>query len=56
SLLASYVYDNFDVNLKSQVSTVEKSNDSLKHLISGLLFPMVHGVCTDDLKCSDELW
>lgn len=56
SLLASYAYDNFDVDLKTQTPMVEKSNDSLKHLTSGLLFPLVHGVTTDDLKCSDALW
>ncbi|KAG2120928.1 uncharacterized protein F5147DRAFT_766804 [Suillus discolor] len=56
SLLASYAYDNFDVDLKSQVPLAEKSNDSLKHLTSGLLFPLQHGVTADDLKCSEELW
>ncbi|KIJ07101.1 hypothetical protein PAXINDRAFT_35747, partial [Paxillus involutus ATCC 200175] len=56
SLLASYAYDNFDVDLKSQVPTAEKSNDSLKHLTSGLLFPLVHGITVDDLKCPEELW
>jgi len=56
SLLASYAYNNFDVDLKSQVPTAEKSNDSLKHLTSGLLFPLVHGITSDDLKCSEELW
>lgn len=54
SLLASYAYDNFDVDLKSQVSVVEKSTTSLKHLTSGLLFPLVHGVTVDDLKCSSN--
>ncbi|KAI5995604.1 hypothetical protein EDD15DRAFT_2164810, partial [Pisolithus albus] len=56
SLLASYAYDNFDVDLKTLAPTVEKSNDSLKHLTSGLLFPLVHGVTLNDLKCSEELW
>ncbi|KAG1736672.1 uncharacterized protein EDB91DRAFT_1337407 [Suillus paluster] len=56
SLLTSYAYDNFDVDLKSQVPQAEKSNESLKHLTSGLLFPLEHGVTTDDLKCSEELW
>ncbi|KAF8120000.1 hypothetical protein EV363DRAFT_1408618 [Boletus edulis] len=56
SLIASYAYDNFDVDLKSHVPTVEKSNDSLKHLTSGLLFPLAHGITPDDLRCSDELW
>ncbi|KAI6037240.1 hypothetical protein PISMIDRAFT_635004 [Pisolithus microcarpus 441] len=56
SLLAAYAYDNFDVDLKSNVPTVEKSNDSLKHLTLGLMFPLVHGVTLNDLKCSEELW
>jgi len=56
SLLAAYAYDNFDVNLKSHVPTAEKTNDSLKHLTSGLLFPLVHGATPDDLKCAEELW
>ncbi|KAI5999085.1 hypothetical protein EDD15DRAFT_2160888, partial [Pisolithus albus] len=56
SLLASYTYDNFDVDLKHDTLTVEKSNDSLKHLTSGLMFPLVHGVTLDDLKCSEDLW
>ncbi|KAI6022769.1 hypothetical protein BKA83DRAFT_4463787 [Pisolithus microcarpus] len=56
SLLALYAYDNFDVDLKTLALTVEKSNDSLKHLTSGLLFPLVHGVMLNDLKCSEELW
>ncbi|KAG1785089.1 uncharacterized protein HD556DRAFT_1250457, partial [Suillus plorans] len=56
SLLASYAYDNFDVDLKSQVPQAEKSNKTLKHLTSGLLFPLEHGVTINDLKCSEELW
>ncbi|KAI6011403.1 hypothetical protein BKA83DRAFT_4502458 [Pisolithus microcarpus] len=56
SLLASYAYDNFDVDLKPHVPTVEKSHDSLKHLTSGMIFPLGHGVTTDDLRCSEELW
>ena len=56
SLLAAYAYDNFDVDLKSHVPTAEKSNDSLKHMTSGLLFPLVHGTTPDDLKCAEELW
>ncbi|KAG6371291.1 hypothetical protein JVT61DRAFT_9760 [Boletus reticuloceps] len=56
SLIASYAYDNFDVDLKTHTPTVEKSNESLKHLTSGLLFPLAHGVTPDDLRCSEELW
>ncbi|KIK76432.1 hypothetical protein PAXRUDRAFT_170014, partial [Paxillus rubicundulus Ve08.2h10] len=55
SILAAYTYDNFDVNLKSQVPMEEKSNNSLKHLTSGLLFPLSHGVKVDDLKCLEDL-
>ncbi|KAG2111453.1 hypothetical protein DEU56DRAFT_920025 [Suillus clintonianus] len=56
SLLASYAYDNFDVDIKTHVPSAEKSNESLKHLTSGLMFPLQHGVTIDDLKCSEELW
>ena len=34
SLLASYAYDNFDVDMKTHVPSAEKSNESLKHLTS----------------------
>ncbi|KIJ10935.1 hypothetical protein PAXINDRAFT_40066, partial [Paxillus involutus ATCC 200175] len=40
TLLAAYAYDNFDVDLKTTNPTVEKSTDTLKHLTSGLLFPL----------------
>ena len=56
SMLACYAYDNFDVDLKSQVPLAEKSNDTLKHLTSGLLFPLQHGITCNDLKCSKALW
>ncbi|KAG2064073.1 hypothetical protein BDR04DRAFT_1130903 [Suillus decipiens] len=54
SLLALYAYDNFDVDLKSQVPQAEKSNETLKHLTSSLLFLLEYGVTTNDLKCSEE--
>ncbi|KAF8218615.1 hypothetical protein L208DRAFT_1117250, partial [Tricholoma matsutake] len=56
TLLASYAYNNFDVDLKTSTPTAEKSTDTLKHLTSALLFPLQHGVTPDDMKCSDELW
>ena len=56
SLLASYAYDNFNIDLKSHTLIAEKSTDSLKHLTSGLLFPLMHGITPDDLKCSKMLW
>ncbi|KAG1796230.1 uncharacterized protein HD556DRAFT_1431369 [Suillus plorans] len=56
TLLASYAYDNFDVDLKSTVHTVDKSEDTLKHLTAGLLFPLQHGTTLDNLHCSKALW
>jgi len=56
TFLIAYAYDNFDVNLKTSVLTVEKSNVTLKHLTSALVFPLQHGIVADDLKCSEELW
>ena len=56
TLLASYAYNNFDVDLKTSAPTTEKSTDTLKHLTSALLFPLQHSVTPDDMKCSDELW
>ncbi|KAI6006037.1 hypothetical protein EDD15DRAFT_2384664 [Pisolithus albus] len=56
TMLAAYAYDNFDVDLKTSDQRVEKSNDTLKHLTSGLLFPLQHGTSLDDLRCSHFLW
>lgn len=56
TLLASYAYDNFNMDLKSTNHTVEKSNESLKHVTSGLVFPLMHGVTREDLRCSKKLW
>ncbi|KAG1901149.1 uncharacterized protein F5891DRAFT_1128201 [Suillus fuscotomentosus] len=55
TLLAAYAYDNFDINLKSTVPTAEKYTNSLKHLTSGLLFPLQHGVTRDDLKFTGNI-
>ena len=49
-------YDNFDVDLKVSVPVVEKSGDSLRHLTSGLAFPLQHGVKKEDLCYSEYLW
>ncbi|KAF6747015.1 hypothetical protein DFP72DRAFT_1075838 [Ephemerocybe angulata] len=57
SLLVAYAYDNFDVDLQSKVPTVEQGESpSLKHLTSALIFPLQHGVVSDDLKFSKHLW
>ncbi|KAG1836731.1 hypothetical protein DFJ58DRAFT_719029 [Suillus subalutaceus] len=56
SLLAAYAYDNFDVDLKTHQHTIENSTESLKHLTSGLMFPLQHNISKEDLRCSEELW
>lgn len=42
--------------MKTSDQQVEKSNDTLQHLTSGLLFPLQHGIMTEDLHCSWMLW
>ena len=57
SLTVAWAFDNFDVNLKSAKPTVEAAAEaSLRHLTSGMLFPLPPGTAKDDLRCSDELW
>ena len=56
TFLATYSYDNFDVDLKTSVPTVKKSGPTLQHLTSTLVFPLEHGVTQEDMHCSDELW
>lgn len=56
TLLGAYAFDNFDMEVKHLVPTVEKPQDSLLHLTSGTLLPLYHGVSTEDLRCSSELW
>jgi hypothetical protein len=56
TLCAGIAYDNVDILIKAYVPTVEKSAENLKHLTSGLFFPLMHNVTCEDLKCSKELW
>ncbi|KAG1779313.1 hypothetical protein EV702DRAFT_1178476 [Suillus placidus] len=56
SLLATYAYDNFDVDLKTHEHKIENSTEYLKHLTSGLMFPLQHNISKEDLRCSEELW
>ncbi|TFK68929.1 hypothetical protein BDN72DRAFT_878758, partial [Pluteus cervinus] len=53
--LVQHAADNFDVHMKHQLSTLERS-DTLHHLTSALLLPLQHGVELEDLRCSAELW
>ena len=54
--LVSYAYDNFDVELPTTLHGIEQTASNSHHLTSGTLIPLEHGVCLDDLRCSNELW
>lgn len=56
TLLTLWAYDNFDVDLKVLVPTVEKQQDTLTHLTSATLIRLEHGVKLEDLRCSEYLW
>lgn len=56
TMLTMVAYDNFDVELKHVVPTVEKPHDSLLHMTSGTFIPIEHGVALDDLCGARNLW
>src|ERR1700678_2790378 len=56
TLIVGYAYDNFDIDFKTAVPTIEKIGDTLTHLTSGTLIMLEHGVQQEDLMCSEELW
>lgn len=56
TMCAAIAYDNVEVTLKSAVPVVEKTNETLRHLTSGLFFPLMHGVTREHLKYSRLLW
>lgn len=56
TLLASFVYDNIDPDIRRLVPTVENPQNTLIHLTAGMIVPLQHGVTKDDLNCSQELW
>ena len=55
TLIAAYAYNNFDVDLKKSVLTVESSVDTLLHMTSRDLMQLEH-VSAEELKCSQFLW
>lgn len=55
TLLTSHAFDNFDAQIKTLISTIDKQRDGLLHLTSGTLLRLVHATL-DDLRCSDILW
>ena len=56
TVLAAYAYDNLDVDLKHQVPTAEKPQESLTHITTGTMIPLYHGINRRDLDCADILW
>jgi hypothetical protein len=55
TLTALFAYDNFDMEFKSYIPSIEKHGDSLKHVTSAIIFPLIN-MTLQDLLCSDELW
>ena len=55
TLMASYAYDNLDIDLKHSVPTIEKGQETLIHLTTGTMLPL-HDVPPNALDCSKELW
>jgi hypothetical protein len=49
TLLVGYAYDNFDIDFKTNVPSIEKSGETLTHLTSGTLIHLDHGVTHEDL-------
>lgn len=56
TLTVMYAWDNFDVDFKNSLPTVESTTDTLTHMTSGCFIHLEHGVIADDLKCSKALW
>ena len=56
TLLTLYAYDNLNVDLKHLVPTLENPLNTLVHLTTGSMLPVIHDVSLDDLNCSDFLW
>ena len=57
TLLVVYTYDNFDIDFKTHMPTIEvKSHNTLTHRTSGTLIQLEHGVMLEDLECSEMLW
>ena len=57
TLQVSYTYDNFDIDFKTNLPTVEQSGgDTLTHLTSGTLVYLEHGDVPASLRYSQQLW
>ena len=56
SLLASYAYDNLDIDLKHSIPTAENPQDTLAHLSTITMIPYHPSIQVDNLSYSQELW
>ncbi|KDQ54372.1 hypothetical protein JAAARDRAFT_88975, partial [Jaapia argillacea MUCL 33604] len=56
TFLTSYAYNHFDVQLKSQLPTLQKCSETLAHMTSAVLLRLEHGVTTNNLRCLRLLW
>ena len=54
-MLVSVAYNNFDMEFKSHLPTIESSGSTMKHATSAIVFQLEQAT-PDDLKCSDALW
>jgi hypothetical protein len=50
--LTAYTYDNFDIDFKSNLPTVEKTGGTLSHFTSGTLIHLDHGVTLSVFRLS----
>lgn len=55
TLLSSHAFDNFDAQINTLISTVEKLNEGLLHLTSGTLLRLQQA-SLEDLRCSRLVW
>ncbi|KAI1781686.1 hypothetical protein LXA43DRAFT_908048 [Ganoderma leucocontextum] len=55
TLLSSHAFDNFDAQINTLVSTVDKPNEGLLHLTSGTLLRLQQA-SLEDLRCSKLIW
>ncbi|KAF7974578.1 hypothetical protein HWV62_11956 [Athelia sp. TMB] len=56
TLLASYAYDNDDIDLKHGTPTGEALHETHIHLMSGTMIALKHGITPMMLQCSEMLW
>ncbi|KAF7969655.1 hypothetical protein HWV62_26759 [Athelia sp. TMB] len=56
TLLASYAYDNVDIDLKHATPTGDALHDTLIHLTSATMIKIDHGITPEMLACSEMLW